>query len=247
MMAIEIKDWTKQIEDLQIMGVDQLHETYSEMLATAHDIRFEVPDELLVETEDDVVLRDVISKLHPMIVQFASENSRESADSQEPEREPARGKKTAAARKSQKKDKESVDSSQSENSDESTNPTNRARPASKKGQSTKSEKESTKMSAAKKTAKKAPAKKAASKKTAKGSAKKASANARTPVASAKFRGDAVITVKLKENPARAGTGRHERVANLMKHNGKTVDQFLKSGGKRGTLNFSAAEGWITIK
>lgn len=232
-MAIEIKDWTKQIEDLSILGLEQLHEVYSEMLATAHDIGYVVPDEQLVETDDDTKLREVIEALHPEIVKFAAENSRDSAD---------KGAKKTAAPKAQKKPRAATTAKKKA----AASPKKPAKPVEQKGEEDVDQKASTTMASAKRTTK-TPAKKA-KKAPAKKTAKKASAtNARTPVGRSKFKPEAVINVKLKENPARAGTGRFDRVANLMKHNGKTVEQFLKSGGKTGTLNYSAAQGWITVK
>ena len=100
---------------------------------------------------------------------------------------------------------------------------------------------------AKKTAKKAAkgAKKAAP---AKKAGKAAKDNARTPVARSKFSEKATIKVLTpgKENPTRAGTGRHARVANLIKHDGKLVSEFLKKGGKTGTLNYSIEQGWVKV-
>lgn len=228
-MPIEIKDWTKQIDDLHVLGLEQLHEVYSEMLATAHDIGYVVPDECLVETDDDTVLRSVIEKIHPEIVTFAEENTRAPKEPKVPAEKPARGGKKAAGEKPATKA-----------------PKKPAKAAVQK----EPEQEDTTMNAKKKTTK-TPAKKAAkapAKKVAKAAAKKGSAaNARTPVGRSKFKDDQVINVKLKDNPAKAGTGRYDRVANLIKHNGKTVGQFFKSGGKSGTLNYSVEQGWITIK
>lgn len=235
-MTIEIKDWTKQIEDLKVMGLDQLHETYSEMLATAHDIGYKVPDDQLVETDDDNVLRAVIEKLHPAIVDYAATAERPTETAQ-----PTRAKKAPrAAKKAATTVKASATKKVASKS-----PKKQAKDAEQKGEDVK---ESTNMATntAKKTAKKATAKKAA-KGAKKGATKKAAANARTPVARSKFKPEATINVKIKENPAREGSGRHDRIQNLMKHNGKTVEQFLKSGGKSGTLNYSVEQGWITVK
>jgi hypothetical protein len=240
-MAIEIKDWTKQIEDLSILGLEQLHEVYSEMLATAHDIGYVVPDEQLVETDDDTKLREVIEVLHPEIVKFAAENSREPT-----EKTADKGAKKTAASKEKKVQKKPATGAAKKAAPVS--PKKPAKPAAQKGDNDVDhvdQKESTNMASAKKTTK-APAKKA-KKAPAKKAAKKASDNARTPVGRSKFKPEATINVKLKENPTKAGTGRFDRVANLMKHNGKTVEQFLKSGGKTGTLSYSVAQGWITIK
>ena len=100
-------------------------------------------------------------------------------------------------------------------------------------------------------AKKAPApRKAAGKKTpakapAKAPTKRAASNGE--VTRMRWRPDQVITWKGgSENPARPGTGRHERVALLMKHDGKTVKKFLDAGGRTSTLTHNEEAGNIKI-
>jgi hypothetical protein len=68
-----LKDWTKQIEDLPTMEITPLTELYTDMLATAHDIGYKVPDELLVETENPDELRKVIEPLDKGIKEFHAE------------------------------------------------------------------------------------------------------------------------------------------------------------------------------
>lgn len=232
-MPIAIKDLTKQIEDLKVMGLDQLHETYSDMLATAHDIGYTVPDDQLVETDDDAVLRGIIEKLHPEIVKFAAEAPDRVAPAakskKKPAAKPASEKPAAkkAAVKAPKKPAKTAEQKEDEGSKESTMVTSTAKKAP-----------------AKKTAK---AVKKAAAKGAKKTAKKASANARTAVGTARFTEDQVISVKFKENPGREGSGRHERLARLEKFDGKTVGAFYKAGGKSGTLTKSVQMKWITVK
>lgn len=54
---------------------------------------------------------------------------------------------------------------------------------------------------------------------------------------------AKITVLVKENPCREGTGRHERVAKMLKSGGKTV---AGSGVATGTLRYGVNEKLIKV-
>jgi hypothetical protein len=183
---------------------------YTEMLATAHDIGYKVPDELLIETENPDELRKVIVPLHEGIVKFHAEKPATEKVGNSP------AKKSAAKKP--------------------------AKPAKQKGAKQETEMEAT----AKKAAKAKTPKKAAKKAVAKAGKKAASDNARVGVG--RFTGDEVITVKAKTNPAREGSAKHERVANLMKHHGKTVKTFLGSKlGRSSTLHNAKKAGIITIK
>lgn len=230
-MAKELKDWTKQIEGLAEMDLDGVTNLYSEMLATAHDIGYKVPDEQLIETEDPEQLKKVIPPLHQGILDFHSAKQAE-AKQKAAAAKAAKTKKTAPT-KADAAPKKSV----------------AKKPA--KAAAQKDVSKETEMATAT-TAKKAAAPKKAAKKAAKAPAKKAgkkaaSANARTPAAG-RFTGTEVITVKFKEVPGRAGSGVHDRLANLAKYSGKTVDAFLKSSlGRTSTLHKAVKQGWITIK
>jgi primosomal protein N' len=223
-MADTKKDYKKAIEGVGEMTIEQLHDLYSQMLATAHDIGYKVPDDLLVETEDAEVLRGVIPPLNEGIEKHAAEHDQPDGEKTTTAKEPeAAAPKKRAAKKAA-----------------AANPK-----AAKAAASTESNVEST--------AKKTTAKKAAKKGVAKGTAKKgaskaAKANARTPVARSKWSEKATIKVltKDKENPTRKGTGRHDRVANLIKHDGKLVSEYLKKGGKTGTLSYSIEQGWVKV-
>jgi hypothetical protein len=198
MEKTKLKDWTAQIEGLAEMEADAVINIYTEMLATAHDIGYKVPDELLIETENPDELRKVIVPLHEGIVKFHAEKPATEKVGNSP------AKKSAAKKP--------------------------AKPAKQKGAKQETEMEAT-------------AKKAAKAKTPK---KAASDNARVGVG--RFTGDEVITVKAKTNPAREGSAKHERVANLMKHHGKTVKTFLGSKlGRSSTLHNAKKAGIITIK
>jgi outer membrane biosynthesis protein TonB len=50
-----------------------------------------------------------------------------------------------------------------------------------------------------------------------------------------------------ENPGREGSGRHERVAKLIKFSGKTVEAYLKAGGPAATLRNSIRLGIAALK
>lgn len=58
--------------------------------------------------------------------------------------------------------------------------------------------------------------------------------------------NARIRVLIKENPTRKGTSRFNNVARIMKHNGKTVAEFVKHGGKVASLTFAASQDWVKI-
>lgn len=223
-----LKDWSKSIDGLAEMDVGALENLYSEMLATAHDLKFSVPDALLVETQDPAKLREVIPPLHEELKKFHSELKNKPAEAKAPKPiKVAKETATKAAAKTKAK--------------ESTKP---AAPAKQKAP----EQEKTDMAATAKTAK--TAKKAAPKaaKGAKKGGKAAADNARTAVGRSKFTDDQKITVKFKDIPAREGSEVYNRLLNLQKHNGKTVGQFLKSSlGKSSTLANSVRQGWISIK
>jgi hypothetical protein len=213
-----LKDWTKQIEDLPTMEITPLTELYTDMLATAHDIGYKVPDELLVETENPDELRKVIEPLDKGIKEFHAEAAKA---------KPAVVKKVTVAKKA---------------TITKAAPKKPAEPAVQKGK-----KEKTMAKAAKAAAEPKASKKAAKKSVAKKASKKAaSSNARVGVS--RFTGDEVITLKIKENPAKKGSGKYDRMANLMKHGGKKVSQFLKSSlGRSSTLHNASKAGYITIK
>lgn len=84
-------------------------------------------------------------------------------------------------------------------------------------------------------------KKTAAKKTAK---KSASDNARKGVD--RYADEAKITKTGKDNPAREGSGKYDRIANVLKHNGKTVKTYKASGGKGGTLGWCVKNGLVKV-
>jgi hypothetical protein len=214
----DIKDWSKQISGLTSLEERELHDIYSEMLATAHDIGYNVPDDQLVETEDPEVLRAVIAPLHAGLVKFHSGLDKPRVDKAKKTKT-----KVVPLTKPAKVAKQKVDKVDVSKENEMANAT-------------------AKKAKVGRPAKKAVAPKRAVKKTAKG-------NARTPVARAprnSWGENAKIKVLIDENPVRAGTGRFERVANLMKHDGKLVADFLKKGGRGGTLKYAVEEGWVKV-
>ena len=225
----ELKNWTKSIEGLGAMDINGVTELYSDMLATAHDLGYKVPDEQLIETEDPEQLKKVIGPLHAGIVEHhaakvAEEKEKKAAakaDAKKTKAAPA-AKKTVAKKPTKKVEQKDVSKE-----------TNMATATAKKAP-------------AKKAAKAAPAKKAA-----KGAGKKAAtANARKAAGGGTTRLDdaQVITVKFKDVPGRAGSAVHDRLSNLQKFNGKTVGAFLKSSlGKSSTIHKAKAKGWITLK
>jgi outer membrane biosynthesis protein TonB len=226
----DLKDWSKDIDGLPGMEVSALENIYSEMLATAHDLKFSVPDELLVETQDPAKLREVIPPLHEALKKHHDEVKNRPVAAPKPIKTPAKAKtKTAADKPAAKEAK-----------------TRAAKKPAKTAEQKEPEQETAMTATAKKTAKtaKKTAKKGA---TAKG-AKSAAGNARTPVGRSKFTDEQKITIKFKELPAREGSGAYDRLKNLQKFDGKTVGAFLKSElGRSSTLANCVREGWITVK
>jgi outer membrane biosynthesis protein TonB len=224
-----LKDWSKDIDGLAEMEDPAVLNLYSEMLATAHDINYTVPDAQLIETEDAAALRSVIPNLHQGIIKAHAE-----AKSAEKEKSSAKEKASTAKPAPVKK-----------------TPTKPARKAVQK-----ESKETTMATTAKKTAKKAPAaKKAAPAKTAKKGAKKAAkANARTPVSGGSrnpFGENAVIKVLNKDTGIRADSERGKRVAVVFKYNGKKVADFYSKeqapNNRTDTLRFLIDKGFISVK
>lgn len=249
----DLRDWSKELSGLSDMGTDETNELYAQMLATAHDIGFTVPDNLLIETENVEDVRKVIPDLHAGIVAHHEELKVQAAAKPKPAKAPRATKEKAAATPPVTK---STDKVPTERKTKKSTPKKAAATADQKEPV--EEESATMATTAKKTAKagkaagggakKGAAPKVAAKKSAKGATKSAKDNARTPVVGrSKFDGDQKITIKIDANPAREGSGRFDRVANLMKHNGKTVEQFLKSGGKSATLIFAVNEGWAAVK
>lgn len=242
------------------MSGSELVETYSEMLATADDLGFKVPENLLYDGEDVDRLMSVCSELDAAIKAFrAGIDKNDEADApvaspsplpvSSSKRATKKGTPTSAKSRSPKKAKAS------EAAPESTPPA----PKKEKATKAKTVQKESNMSAAKK----APAKKTttttAKKSASPKSGKKATTARKTPAKKAKaakakvtrntargFADNAKIKVLLEENPCRAGTPRYDRVTNLFKHDGKLVKDFLAKGGKTGTVSYSAKMGWIKV-
>lgn len=231
-MAVKsLKDWTKQIEGLATMEITPLTELYTDMLATAHDIGYKVPDALLVETENPDELRKVIEPLDKGIKEFHAELLKA----------PVKPKATDTVKTASSHTLKASELKKPRAAKKAA-PKKPAEPAAQKGK-----KEKTMAKAAKTVAEPKAAKKVAKKVAKKAAAKKAaSSNARVGVS--RFTGDEKITLKIKDNPAREGSGKFERMANLMKHSGKTVKTFLASKlGRSSTLHNAAKAGYITVK
>jgi outer membrane biosynthesis protein TonB len=243
-----LKDWSKEITDIATIEDEAVLTLYSEMLATAHDINYTVPDDQLIETEDAGALRKVIPALHAGIIEAHA-----TAQTAAAEKTSAKAKASTAKPEAIKKKKTAV---------AKTETTTKAptKPASKAAQKVKTkEPETMATPTAKKTAKKAApaAKKAAPTKGAakKGTAKKAAkANARTPATGGgrnPFGESAVIKVLNKDTGIKADSERGKRVAVVMKYNGKKVaDYFSKESppyNRTDTLRFLESKGFISIK
>jgi hypothetical protein len=60
-------------------------------------------------------------------------------------------------------------------------------------------------------------------------------------------GKGVIMVLVPRNPRKPGTGKYERMALLLKHNGKTVAEFAEVGGNLETLRNAIKEQIVEVK
>jgi hypothetical protein len=65
-------------------------------------------------------------------------------------------------------------------------------------------------------------------------------------ASPKPNAGATIKVLVPRNPRRPGTGKHERMALLLKHSGKTVQEFEAAGGNLLTLKNAIIEKLVEL-
>lgn len=240
------------------MSIEELHEHYSEMLATANDLGFKVPENLLVETEDAEKLREVCAKLDDGITAFRagldvgdekSEEGMPPAKNMPKVKKPTapKPKKTAKENqpKTEKADKPVAKRAKPVVKGESTEKTEKSEDTKSRAPS---KEESTMSKTAKKTAKKAPAKKAAAKKSApaKKTAKKAGAAKAPKPKKSSFPEKAKISVLIKENPCRKGSPRAKRVDNILAHHNKSVASFVESGGKEASLRYSIDRGWIKV-
>lgn len=231
-----IKDWTASLADIANWDDSATLAIYSEMLATAHDIGYKVPDQQLIETEDAAKLKAVMPALHEGLVAFHAAAKAE-----------AKVKADTAAKKAAKPVKEKK--AAKVKAETAPAPT---KPAKKVAQKVAPEEKT--MAKAAKTAK-TPAKKAAPAKKSvakKGAKKAAAANARMPAAARNPFGEkAVIKVLIKENPARADSERGRRIAVVMKYNGKKVADFFANEkppfNRTDTLRYLIDNEFITIK
>lgn len=230
-MTKELKDWSKSIEGLAEMGADDVIALYSEMLASAHDIGYKVPDAQLIETEDAEKLRGVIPALHTGLLKHNAEVQAE-----------AKTKKAAAEKKPAKAVAKKAATKPAKSAEQKPPKTE------KEPKMAKTAKKAAKAAApaAKKAAKAAPV----AKKAAKG-AKKAAANARTGVARNPFGESAVIKVLNKETGVRADSERGKRIAAVFKYNNKKVSAFYEGEkppyNRTDTLRFLVDRKFISVK
>jgi hypothetical protein len=54
-------------------------------------------------------------------------------------------------------------------------------------------------------------------------------------------------VLVPRNPRKPGTGKYERMALLLKHNGKTVEEFVEAEGNLETLKNAIKEQIVEVK
>jgi hypothetical protein len=202
------------------MTLEQLKEKHSEMLQTAIDIGFKPKPEHAADFDSVDSGAAICKGLDMAIKTFREQQKAEAASkkdlatgSEKSNKEPGAGSTTAAE-----------------------TPTKPVRARTAPAKKTAKKPAAKKAAAPAEKQEKTVAKKAAAKKTAKKSAKKtAKKGAGNGATRASFNGDAKITVLVSENPMRKGSGRFDRVAKVLKSGGKSVEAYIKSGGKASTL------------
>ncbi len=199
--------------------LEQLQEEHSEMCATATDLGMTVPKDLTTDFTTVEVGTTVVSNLDALIRKF-----REGLDTEDD--------KKVLATEDDKAQNEKVKSPK--------------KPATKKVQvasGSKKEKGPDTNNEEKQVAKKA-AKKSTKKGKKSAAAKKGNGVARA--ARPKFDESAKIAWTGKDNPAREGKGRFDRIEAVRKANGKTVKTFLAGGGNATTLKNCVAAKLATV-
>lgn len=201
--------------------LEQLQEQHSEMCATAHDLGMTVPLELTTDFTSVEVGSTVVSNLDALIRKF-----REGLDE-------AEKVKNVLAEDDVKSD--TVSPSSKKRTKKTTTKKDGAVPSTEQGVTT----------VAKAATKKAAPKKGATKKAAKKSAAKT--NGTNGTKRPAFDDGAKIAWGAgKENPAREGTGRHDRIEAVRKANGKTVKTFIAAKGNPTTLKNCVAAKLCTV-
>jgi len=189
--------------------IEQLQEDHAEMLATAHDMGLDVPEELQAEFSEVAAGRAIVDNLDALIREKRGDGGKNvlAADDGEEHK--------GTAKKRPKKAKQKAPASES------------------KPQETEVTEASKKAPTKKKVAKKTPAKKAAKK---------------GAVGVSRFSDDAKITWMGKDNPAREGTSRFDKIETVRKHNGKTVKTYkaARDGKGGGTLSLCVKMGLAKV-
>lgn len=219
------------------MSLAQLQTLHSEMAATADDLGFKIPDNLLVEFETQEAGSMICDELNAKIEAFRA--GIDEGDSKEPSS--ASGQKPLAP-EGNKEDSAPVPKAPKKPKNSSASKV----PASTTPKADKAPAQPKEASVA--TAKKAPAKKAAKKAAKKTASKAAPKNAASGDSKprAKFDENHKVTFLPAENPCRAGSARFDRYELLRKGNGKTVKTLLGQGVPSATLANAVAKKIIKI-
>ena len=217
----EIKPLPENLLDVDIGGLQNLH---SEMLATAHDVKYDPPDSVLVEIETAEQAKPILEEFHQGLQKHLAEMAE--AEVKEPPKKKAAAKSPEKAAKPETPQAAMARQKKARLERDAAQPKEPAKPGKKES---------------KKVAKKSVAKKAPAKKAAKKAAPKA---AKAPAKS----DDRKITWIFKEDGvgAREGSERFERRKKLKASNGKTVEAYVKSGGSIATLNRAVADKLVKV-
>jgi hypothetical protein len=226
---------TKDLPDLSTMDLGGLQNLHSEMLATASDIGYEPPDDVLVELTGVEQAVPLLGRMHEGIrahVAASADTGKKPVASDEGPSETTEVKKTS-------KKKAAKPAKNNESTQEAMARQRAAREARDAATPA-----TTKV--AKKAKEKTVAKKAAKKKVAKKAAKKSGNGAVTRAPKIDENKKISWIFKGEGNGARPDTERWERRERLRKANGKTVKTYLAGGGSVATLNRAIADKAVSV-
>lgn len=133
-MLKPLKNWP--VSELKDMMDDKVHELYADMLATAHDIGYKVPDHELIETEKADDLRRVIPPLHEGLVAWHAANKNKKSADKAPtksEKAPKKAVATTGQKGSKKSETTTMATTATAKKTTAAKPAKKAAKAAKKG------------------------------------------------------------------------------------------------------------------
>lgn len=221
--ALSSISWIASIHDRENdMTLEQLQTQHAEMIATAHDLGMNVPDDLKQDFRTVEAGSAVVDSLNALIVAWREKLPRAQGGTP-----PEKGETATEKRLRLKAEREKAGIA---------NVAGKAQGADPKKKSA-----GAKVAPAKPEKEAVVAKKAAKKKVA-----KKKGNGASPIGRSKYTDEMTISAKHKDmmSTARTGTGWHDRLAAIKAAVGKKVAAFK---GSRGDLKVAVDKGLITVK